>query len=265
MAAPSKLMFTLFPQLPFELRSAIWWHTVLPRVIHLRYKDLSNNHNNTASGFCSPVDLPVALSVCQESRKLLLGSYPLSFGSVFYPPKVRINFSIDTVYLDQERSNNLISIFFNTLNAREMSQLRYLAVEKDLLKVINIPLKCGSHMLPKLEELTVVFDLPKVVSTIHGNSNAEMKLYDRLPDQLVGTPIAHISEFLTTEVWEDDDDKMWDSSKTRPMFGWRKCACETILESDDSDDDDDDEEDDDDLFWGDEMDDDDEDAISLLI
>lgn len=58
---PYLTSFTKFPDLPIEIRQMIWRRTLRPRTIELLfYKD---------RGFYSRVKVPVALKVCDDSRK----------------------------------------------------------------------------------------------------------------------------------------------------------------------------------------------------
>ena len=52
--------FIKFSELPTEIRHMIWSLTLSPRTIDLRH--------TTTRGFWTPVELPVALRVCQDSR-----------------------------------------------------------------------------------------------------------------------------------------------------------------------------------------------------
>lgn len=102
------LAFPRLSSLPYEVRLMIWELTFVPRIISLFY-------NNRLSGYplyeiigerASHADirsyapLPVALSVCQESREVTRRKYQLSFGCHVYRPSVWVNFDIDTIYLD---------------------------------------------------------------------------------------------------------------------------------------------------------------------
>jgi hypothetical protein len=117
--APPSPSFTVFPNLPLELRCLIWEKTCEPRIVEVSYED---------DGFSSLSSVPMALRVCKESRDTVIHSYPLCFGSIFYPPKIRFNFTLDTLYIDNKIEED-IPHFFSTLREREISSLRFLAID----------------------------------------------------------------------------------------------------------------------------------------
>jgi hypothetical protein len=111
-APPSTLSsFTLFPNLPFELRSLIWKTSCESRMIEVAY--------DSYDGFTSNIPHPTALEVCQESRNAVINSYPLCFGSIFHPAKIRFNFAIDILYIDNCIEEEVAHLF-STFREREV-------------------------------------------------------------------------------------------------------------------------------------------------
>jgi hypothetical protein len=101
-SAAEKTAFPQFVKLPPELRCHIWRHTFSEsRVVELR--DAPGHMGRLAAQryvvpWISPAALPIALGVCQESRKEALRSYELSFSRGGFPPQIYINFDRDVVY-----------------------------------------------------------------------------------------------------------------------------------------------------------------------
>jgi len=115
--------FTLFPNLPMEIQVIVWKLTLEPRVVEVF------RHRN--SSFGALVNNPPALEVCRDSRAAVISSYPLSFGTYFFPPSTRFNFLMDTIYLDYHNHED-IGLFFAILSQYELSSIRYLALDMSL-------------------------------------------------------------------------------------------------------------------------------------
>lgn len=125
--------FTLFGKLPFEIRTLIWHATLKPRVVNILYKIGSN-----LSPITSSVGLPIALKVCHESRSIIIPLYPKHFGSVLLPPRIRVNFELDTVYL-ADRKIDFVASFFSILSQAELDGIQYFAVNSKLCRAIEPP------------------------------------------------------------------------------------------------------------------------------
>ncbi len=117
----SSRAFTLFPALPFELRSLIWKTTLTSRCVEVSYDE--------DQGFTTYSKLPSALSVSKESRDLVLPHYPLCFGGLFSECQIRFNFAIDTLYIDSAFDDN-VAHFFDIFTTLEITSLRYLALDE---------------------------------------------------------------------------------------------------------------------------------------
>ncbi|KFX98427.1 hypothetical protein O988_04349 [Pseudogymnoascus sp. VKM F-3808] len=90
-------MFSLFPNLPYELRHEIWRHFIpAPRVVKTRY--------DVTTGRILPGSAPpILLHVCKESRKFLLSAqrgFSMLFGTPPSPAAVCINVKTDAVQID---------------------------------------------------------------------------------------------------------------------------------------------------------------------
>ncbi|KAG4433461.1 hypothetical protein IFR05_011065 [Cadophora sp. M221] len=92
--------FTLFPELPFELRLKIWNCIASgPRTVTITYGSQATRHKGKTisrfDGWGTPEPTPVILHICHESRAEALKLYQLAFGSHFHIAKIYFNFSTD--------------------------------------------------------------------------------------------------------------------------------------------------------------------------
>lgn len=147
----SATAFTLFPELPIEIRLKIWRHA-LPgsRVIgtclerrysisdtwHLQQKYMSIRHRSLLS--CKT---PVPLFVCQESRNEALRFYQLRHVLGFTQKPVYIDFSRDIIYLEdlQEDSPSARITVHNLANLLEdgnRSAIQFLAMDSDFYSLL---------------------------------------------------------------------------------------------------------------------------------
>ena len=120
---PYHTTFPQFPKLPTELRAMVWKLTLHSRTIEIEFQE--------ARGFYTRVGTPVALRVCRDSRNAVILSYPVCFGNILFEPRTAFNFSLDTLFIGnsiQEQTLHLLA----GLNAKELSQLKSLAVDTEL-------------------------------------------------------------------------------------------------------------------------------------
>jgi hypothetical protein len=101
--------FTLFPRLPFNLRSKIWSHSLplFSRIIEL--KSLSSIHelrkNEPPRWLAIPTSKPTLLSINRESRRVLSPYYATPFQARRISPHLGIeglliNYKIDTLFIN---------------------------------------------------------------------------------------------------------------------------------------------------------------------
>jgi hypothetical protein len=83
--------FTLFPQLPKELRLKIWEFAQEPRIVEVC-------QTQDSAAFYSPTALPMLLHISRESRHIALQNYALSFPNGDQPATIYYNPSIDILY-----------------------------------------------------------------------------------------------------------------------------------------------------------------------
>jgi 2EXR family len=211
--------FTLFPNLPFELRCLIWETSCESRTVEIAY--------DSEDGFLSSVDPPIALEVCRESRNHLLNNYPLCFGSIYHPPKIRFNFSIDTLYMDNSMEDDMAHVF-STFREREISSLKYLAldtyygntpIEDDFDPFDGV--KRAVKSLTGLRELLVVFHVDTLSPRIIGcGGDHNLALFDKLPADLAHPKF----ELPSLSALSLRDFECWELAvPSRPIYGWRRC------------------------------------------
>lgn len=124
---PFLTSFTLFPELPTEIRQAIWRFTLEPRVVEIH----SSGH-----GFYSDAKVPRALSVCVDSRRAVGHLYPLCFGNIFHEPATVFNSSLDTLYFDDDFGPD-VHTFLLSLNENELLSIEYIAVDREINEYLS--------------------------------------------------------------------------------------------------------------------------------
>lgn len=91
--------FTLFPQLPFELRLKIWDHALsTPRTVTIScQREMLDRERRFAKAFTSSTPVPPLLHTNHESRTEALARYTPSFRTDTSPNSTYISFAHDTV------------------------------------------------------------------------------------------------------------------------------------------------------------------------
>jgi hypothetical protein len=111
--------FTLFPQLPYEIRLKIWRFAIPgPRVVplHFELRDVTSDGKPISkfSPWRSSDPVPVVLHICHDARAEALKSLGRAFGTHFHEPQVYVNFDIDTIlfgsHFDTLRVNGPLQI-----------------------------------------------------------------------------------------------------------------------------------------------------------
>ncbi|CZR66754.1 uncharacterized protein PAC_16655 [Phialocephala subalpina] len=179
--------FTLFPELPTEIRQEIWKLTLQPRAIEVKY--------NPTHGFYTEVKTPAALSVNKDSRDAVKFLYPLCFGSILHEPAIVFNFSKDTLYIDADLCQEVVPFLFG-MNKFEAENLQSLAIDRYLeeylelgeyessIDVMNALQKATSSM-PALKEVRMVIKLDEYWHE-HGfpEGRGPIELWEHMPDNL---------------------------------------------------------------------------------
>lgn len=200
--------------------------TFLPRIVAMAF--------GISNGFYSLALMPVALSVNRESRELTLAAYPNSFGSRMYPDKTAFNFSLDTLYLPVG-SQSFISHLFGVMTTHEMKDLRYLAIDHQVLSPLNSKkfLKLALKELPRLENLFIVYDLPKVGRSRYCSTISCKGFRDNLPYEIIDR-IEYTEKRSRADDWADLDSE--ETSRCKNVYGWKECQCQDQQSNSDSSD-----------------------------
>lgn len=119
--------FHPFHRLPTEIRIMIWHFSLEPRVVDLQFERKASR-----KGFYSHDKIPTLLEVCRDSRAAVIASYPLCFGSVWYPQKIRFNFSMNTLFMDGSFLP-FVDRFFSILTPVEFASIQRMAIPRNWL------------------------------------------------------------------------------------------------------------------------------------
>lgn len=210
--------FTCFGRLPAELRAEIWKATLEPRIIEMKY--------DLPEGFYAEHDIPVALTVCQESRNILLPHYPLCFGTIFHPAKTRFNFNVDTLYIDNSFEEDIPHLF-SAFREVELKELKYVAVDSyfnspDDGEEFIVHLRRAMRHLKGLEELQIVYDVQILTDRTLGCGQEDhpMEIFDTLPKDLCH-PDLDIGVLSSNEDLQEET--LWKVKKVKAVYGWRRC------------------------------------------
>jgi hypothetical protein len=153
----SKSSFALFPKIPLEVREMVWIEALPHRVISISEKlygpRFENSGNNVAMvqnyrkpefwQFKSSAKTPSIFHACQESRRVALKIYHLSFGgyglTAFY-----FNPSIDTIFFNSIGAlNGFLSKAFWPSFVGDMKKIRYLALGSTIHTSLSMSLMLG--------------------------------------------------------------------------------------------------------------------------
>jgi hypothetical protein len=146
--------FTLFPELPKELRFEIWkLATKEPRIVeicqfsshrepnptpiegHIPEEEEDEEEENEYLGrknpnpFYSPAPLPAILHVNQESRIIALEQYQLSFANAGNPATIYWNPAVDTLYFPIWCWSNNITSFERATTKEVKDSIQRLAID----------------------------------------------------------------------------------------------------------------------------------------
>lgn len=111
--------------LDFDCRRLIWLATLEPRIVEI----LTSYRDDADFALYSQCPLPVALSVCQESRAAVLPHYPFSFGCHIQQPRIRFKFEIDTLFVHWWQEMLGFPLLITVLKEDEVKRIRYLAMD----------------------------------------------------------------------------------------------------------------------------------------
>lgn len=147
---PSSATFTLFPDLPLELRLKVWESLLLPRIVIAACFDAADEAPKRAqlARRANLPPVPVLLHVCHETRQVALKHYELAFSWRIpgmlarprsSPPRVWFDFSCDTLLLLGELepydSSNINAPMVYFLNRTDARRVRHVACAFEELRL----------------------------------------------------------------------------------------------------------------------------------
>ncbi|KUJ17044.1 uncharacterized protein LY89DRAFT_70362 [Mollisia scopiformis] len=198
---PYLTSFTLFSDLPIEIRQAIWKWSLAARVVEVKF--------NVNHGFFSTNKPPVALSVCKDSRDAVKYLYPICFGTIIHEAAIAFNFSLDTLYLDADLAPEVVP-FIYSWKGLEAENLQTLAIDRYLDEEMEEfgygiafeaikTLRQTTRLMPALKKVLMVAKLDDYWHE-HGlpEGSGEIKLMESLPYDL--------QRYIDEEWHMDDED-----------------------------------------------------------
>jgi len=139
-----------------EIRHRISRQTLKSRTVDMRYC--------LERGCWSPVQTPVALRLCNDSRNAVRSLYPLCFGSVLHEPTTVFNFSLDILFFDWTLQSR-VSQRLASMTEHEFSHLRSIAFDHLINEAFDTDYACENSVfelfkkaairMPALEEFLV--------------------------------------------------------------------------------------------------------------
>lgn len=184
--------------------------------------------------------LPSALQACHDSRAAVKYAYPACFGTVFHPPAILFNGSLDTLNFASD-STALLVAFCLSLKPGDSSKIQSIAVHAEVDPEESDEeidghgegvwhLNEAAKMMPNLKEAMVAHEMYAYLH-YHGVFDGEgpIELYDKLPELVQdwlcrGGPCCP-GGFTEAEVCDMPDESYllrgFNKSKVRNVWSWR--------------------------------------------
>lgn len=176
--------------------------------------------------------MPAVYNTCREAREAIEWLYPLSFGSGIYPRRTRFNFELDTLYIDRHMAGK-VQHFFDIFTPKELSSLKYLAVDDELIGLgADVPMVVGQDLsmthleramecLSGLEEYYFVQDI-----SLMDHENVELFFDEDDPIILFGYyEVLHELRDEGIDLGYIEEEKVagyWPGVGCYHKFGWRR-------------------------------------------
>jgi hypothetical protein len=175
--------FSLFPQLPFEIRWMIWYFAMTPRIVNIT--PLLNPHEHPRQQ-----ENPSLLRVCHESRTAVLERYELSTDI----DKTYINFTIDTIYMNFDIDNFAASSLSPSEND---ASFQLFAIDIEWIQFVG-PKRFMEkfHRCQGLRELTILVNFNQVIKKeCEAKLSVTLEKYEDMEDARL---------FDLAGYWDDD-------------------------------------------------------------
>jgi hypothetical protein len=145
--------FILFPKFPTELRRMIWHYSLSSQLVELFWDESIG----VCKSSCPP---PAALSVNKESREVALECYKLCFGTSVAPAKTYFDMTVDELYLGigniVASSDGLLDGVLSALTPEDVSQIRHLIIDSDILQDNPLPSTGIQDLADSLQSITII-------------------------------------------------------------------------------------------------------------
>jgi hypothetical protein len=199
----SEATFTLFQELPAELRRMIW-RQFLPgsRIVEIMWDE--------STGFCrSPCPLPIALSVNKESREVALGCYKLCFGILDTPARIYFDMKVDQLYLGIGNivaiSDNHLDEILSLLLQEELAHIRHLVVDENIIQEWGSPSGKDIRLVVNdLQSITIVKNDSRGIDCILELVNSSPVEFDMWKFGEDGR-----SESWSHDIYEEGEEHTW--------------------------------------------------------
>jgi 2EXR family len=149
--------FTLFPELPFEIRLVIWQIAIRfgynPTVRLLPIRDVNNGAIIFHDLICQSLT-PIVLHINHESRTEALKHYTLSLGGTTY-----LNKSTGTVFLDSNEPGELTH-FVTSVPQHELQTIENIAVKLCEWSWMDETFKEAIWQFTNIKRLAMIFSKP---------------------------------------------------------------------------------------------------------
>jgi len=146
-------VFTLFTNLPSELRIKIWKHSSPPpRVVPVRFQRNSGQYTSNSAP-------PTMLHVSSESRSIFLSNYTKLMLSPKYNSIVFVNFDIDTIFFDSLDCSPDGDLSLDLARSPHRDRILSCAIDSQVWEVLRVfkydPLS-EVTMMPNLRTIALV-------------------------------------------------------------------------------------------------------------
>lgn len=200
MIAADESQFSLFPNLPSELRIKIWRVAFPgPRCVAVRY-------NKQHAQYTSDGPPPTLLQTCAESRNIFLSTYEKLMFSPKHESSVYVDFSRDTIYFNSLACSPDGDLAFDLATSPQRQKILYCAIDAQLWEVLRIFRDSSLSEVAQLRNLKTIAlvlrqdyerTLGAVPITRDGRETVVIE-----GDSTMNTEIRHVHGYVNNLRWE---------------------------------------------------------------
>ncbi|KAF4624892.1 hypothetical protein G7Y89_g13276 [Cudoniella acicularis] len=191
--------FSLFVELPLELRIKIWGNAFPePRVVPVRY----NRHQKQYTSDAAP---PVLLHICTESRDIFLSTYEKLRLSQKYDSAIFVDFSCDTIFFDSLDCSPEGDLSYDLATSLQSHKILSCAIDSqvwEVLRVFRYDALSEVKLLRNLKTIALVLrqDFDRGLRETRSIHDGRETTYVEVASHTVGSEIRHVHCF--TELCE---------------------------------------------------------------